>query len=419
MRSHGLALIAAAALSAACSDGLASPPARFTIAMVPDPQNYVSYDHQKAAGFPFDASEQFLEQMRYIAANSESQGGDIAFVSVVGDNWNHYSTRIDPEHEARGLTWRPNPAVDANQAPTPRTREIEMPMVRRAFGIIAGKVPFATVPGNHDYDAQWTDSRYPAGPAVIHVGGLDNFRSVFGADSEFFKGLPWYVDAFDGGAESAQIFEAGGRLFLHLALSFNPPDRALSWAASVMERYPGLPTIVTTHEYLRPDGEVSTSYALDVLEADPEDNSPRMLWEKFLSRHDQVFLLLCGHHAGQAYRVDLNASGLQVHQVLADYQFRWQSAREAGQEMRRYDGIGDGWLRLLTFDMAAPVPTIDIRTYSTHYRKLSGEVADYAKWYRPSEQPGMTDEQFLAAEEFRIELTDFRVRFDRSAEVRR
>jgi hypothetical protein len=32
-----------------------------------------------------------MEQMRYIAQNVERAGGDIAFVSVVGDNWNHQS----------------------------------------------------------------------------------------------------------------------------------------------------------------------------------------------------------------------------------------------------------------------------------------------------------------------------------------
>jgi hypothetical protein len=43
--------------------------------------------------------------------------------------------------------------MDKNFSPTPKTREIEMPLAKKAFEIIAGKVPFATVPGNDDYDA--------------------------------------------------------------------------------------------------------------------------------------------------------------------------------------------------------------------------------------------------------------------------
>jgi hypothetical protein len=33
------------------------------------------------------------------------------------------------------------------------------------------------------------------------------------------KDKQWYIASFEGGAESAQIFEAGGYRFVHLALS--------------------------------------------------------------------------------------------------------------------------------------------------------------------------------------------------------
>jgi hypothetical protein len=62
---------------------------------------------------------------------------------------------------------------------------------------------------------------------------------VFGADTPLFKDQPWYVDARDGGADSAQGFEAGGYRFLSLGLQFNPPNASLEWAASVLADYPG------------------------------------------------------------------------------------------------------------------------------------------------------------------------------------
>jgi hypothetical protein len=85
----------------------------FTIAVVPDTQNYVSYNHQRTEGFPFDASEQLFAQLRYIAKHLRSAGGDIAVVNALGDQWNHQSLRIDPDHAARGFNWVPNPPVDA------------------------------------------------------------------------------------------------------------------------------------------------------------------------------------------------------------------------------------------------------------------------------------------------------------------
>jgi hypothetical protein len=119
-------------------------------------------------------------------------------------------------------------------------------------------------------------------------------------------------ESFEGGAESAQIFEAGGYRFLHIALSFNPPTRSLDWAASVVQKYPGLPTIVTTHEHLQATGAVESNVAMEVANVDPEDNNPQMVWQKFLSQHDQIFLVLSGHNPGQANRPILRDSKRQV-----------------------------------------------------------------------------------------------------------
>jgi hypothetical protein len=73
----------------------------------------------------------------------------------------------------------------------------------------------------------------------------------------------------------------------------------------------------------------------------------------------------------------------------------------------------------MTFDMASSTPRITSKTYSTHYKKFSGELPEYASWYRPHEQPKMTDAEFLAAEDFVITLADFRQRFDKTAEMTR
>src|SRR3546814_11435152 len=94
-----------------------------------------------------------------------------------------------------------------------------MPTARAGYSILSGKLPFSVVPGNHDYDSVWSDARWPATAdaasplryGMLHYGGLDNFRSVFGSDSDFFKGKPRYVGAFNDGADSEQNFGAGDR----------------------------------------------------------------------------------------------------------------------------------------------------------------------------------------------------------------
>lgn len=163
-------------------------------------------------------------------------------------------------------------------------------MVKQGYRRIAGKVPFSVVPGNHDYDAVWTDPRFPplqgaTGPAsfgISHVGGLGNFQSIFSHESEFFRGQAWYVDSHDRGADSAQIFSAGGYRFLHIGLQFDAPDASLKWAVSVIRRFPRLPTIISTRNYLDPSNKRLAGPILDNHAVDPEDNTPQMVWDRIL-----------------------------------------------------------------------------------------------------------------------------------------
>lgn len=410
-------------ISAAALLGLAAPAIAgddsFTIAVIPDTQNYIDYTHQTAEGFKFDANKMFLDQMQYIADNLEANGGDIAFVTALGDVWQHQTLQIDPGHAARGFKRIANPIMDSHFAPTPKVTTIEIPTARKGYDLIAGKVPFSVVPGNHDYDGMWTDANHPpeatfrnmASLGMLHAGGLDNFRSLFGADKSYFKGKSWYVGAHDGGADSAQIFTAGGYSFLHIGLQFDAPNASLEWAAQVIKAHPGLPTIISTHDYMTNDGERVPNPIIDNHAADPEDNTPQMVWDKLISQHDQIFLVLCGHEHGQAFRVDANRAGHPVWQVLADYQDRRQTAKDAGVAMQQGEGIGDGWLRMMTFDMGNATPKVRVRTYSTHYRKQSSDTAEYAAWYKAEEKPKLTDEQFHGQDDFSIDLAGFRERF--------
>ena len=406
-----LALMASAAVGCAPASETIPPPgqSQFTVAMIPDTQNYVDYTHQKAQGFALDASEMFIEQMRWIAGHSRAQGGEIVFVAAVGDVWQHQSRTMDQEHAVRDIGRIEKTFLSAHLAPTPKTREQEIPKAIEGYQLISDAgLAFGVAPGNHDYDAMWSVDSFPPNTSkkpqelswtpedlgMLHVGGLDNFRSAFGQDSPFFKDRDWYIDSFRDGANSAQLFSAGGYRFLHIAIEMQADDAVLEWVASVLGKHPGLPTILTTHDYLNPRGERAANPIIDLDRVDPEHhNSAEELWSGLIARNDQIFMVLCGHHHGQALRSERNDSGHMVHQILADYQDRGQAGIDAGQPpdpfLRGPAGLGDGWLRLLDFDTSSPVPTVTVRTYSTHYGKLSGEIARYADWYRAHEQPQM------------------------------
>lgn len=390
----------------------------FTVAVIPDTQNYVDYRHQKWSGFPFDAAEQFYQQMLWVANNAQSVGGDVAFATHVGDVWQHYSEWMDPDHAARGLRWGPNGGSEVAMSPKVHTRGFEMPASALAFKLINGKLPFSVVPGNHDLDALWTDPSRPADPAkdkpgVRHAGGLTGFQSVFSDKSEFFSGKPWYVDSHDGGADSAQIFTSGQCRFLHIGLQYHAPDASLAWASKVLRRFPGLPTIVTTHDYLRRDGTHTIGSSTDNSVLDPQDNNAKMIWDEFVSQNDQIFLVLSGHISGQGYSVASNRNGRPVYQVMADYQGRGQTAKEAGANGT---DVGDGWLRLMKFQLDTDNPSIRVRTLSTHYGKFSSELPQYAAWYKAADgQEHLSDQDFLKRDDFTISLDGFHQRFGASA----
>lgn len=417
-------LLAAVCACAAFATAAHAQSGSFSIVVVPDTQNMIDYKHQRAEGFPIDAGDLFLGQMRWIASQARGRGGDVAFVAAVGDVWQHQSITIDAQHGKRNFKPIENPWFATEIEVTAKTRSVEIPMALHGYAIVAESgLPFGVAPGNHDYDAMWSDSRYPPVAdakridmtpktlGMLHVGGLDNFRSVFTAKR--YSDKPWYVASYMGGTNSAQTFTAGGYTFLHLALEMSPADAVLKWASSVIAKHPGAPTIVTTHDYLNAKGERRANPIIDLAAIDPLHNSAEDLWSEFISRHDQIFLVLCGHHHGVATRTDRNAKGHEVYQLLADYQDRGQVSIDAGAPLVRGKPvpIGDGWLRVLSFDTAPAVPTMRVRAYSTHYKAWADELASYAKWYKADEAPALDDAAFVKKDAFSVPLSDFRARF--------
>ena len=394
----------------------------FTIAVLCDTQNYADHRNQREAGFPINAREMLWDMMHHISRNARQNGGDIAFVTGLGDSWQHPSSHEADETHAE-LGWVRNPLIESLVPPAPeKVREIEMPAVRDAYRIIADTVPFSLVPGNHDHDHFWTDPNsppaedariehgMPIGVGRLHVGSLKIWTSAFGDHTDFFHGKPWYVSSFRDGRNSAQTFFGGGYRFLHIGLEMCPDDEVLDWARAVLRDHPGCPTIISIHEYLNHAGERKSIDLLDLTLIDSHRNGPEMLWDKFVSEHDQILMTLNGHFHGVQQRIDRNRHGNNVYQFLVNYQSRKQSLEAAAPGTPVMDGIGDGWIRLLTFDLSGPSPRLRLRAYSAHFKAFATDLPDYARWYA-NEHPEMDAAAFLALDDTEIVLDDFHARF--------
>lgn len=313
----------------------------FTIAVVPDPQGYINYYNQKIYkknNIPFNLSDIFTEQINYIKQNSFINGGTIVGAVCLGDIVEH---RSDFQQE-----WQT--ADDA-------------------MSILDGTIPFSIVPGNHDYD-KW-EKRGDS----YNIVGTENFNKYFGANSKHFQNKAFYLSYYNGGADSLIRIETSDGPFLILGFECEPDDKVLEWANKQLEHYNGIPTILVTHIFLASDyspmepGKIR--YSGQPARTEFGGNLPQNIWDKFISLNDQIFLVLCGHVCvdgdGERARVDINNTGNKVYQLLSDYQGRRNVLDE--EKFPKINGCGDGWLRLLEFDLDNK--RINVKTYSTLFKK--------------------------------------------------
>ena len=191
-------------------------------------------------------------------------------------------------------------------------------MADEAQRILEGHVPYSVVPGNHDLD------RNPYGL----TRGVAMYHKYF-PPSRFEK-YPWYGGHMgeDNGCNYC-FFEQDGLKFMVLSFAFAPDNAMLAWAADIVAKHPDHRVIVATHYYMRPDGRgKGGTYGLG-------DNDGEMMWEKFVRKQPNIFMVVCGHVLGVHHQTSTNDAGKPVHEMLCDYQ------GEANG--------GDGWLQTMRF----------------------------------------------------------------------
>jgi hypothetical protein len=211
--------------------------------------------------------------------------------------------------------------------------------------LLDGVVPYVLASGNHDYALQGhvitrdtlLDRFFPPQPAGLYEPGRNENRF--------------------------EIVDAPGGPWLILSLEFGPRDGVLAWANGIARRYAALPAIVVTHAYLTSDDERfdhlnhpkqlwNPHRYLDDRAAGSV-NDGQEIWDKLISRNDNILFVLCGHDLGDGVGrlTSMRADGTMVHEILANYQMQAQG--------------GGGYLRLLQFSPAQR--SVHVRTYSPYF----------------------------------------------------
>jgi hypothetical protein len=328
----------------------------FTVAVLPDTQNYVKTNVSQPA-----STNIFKSETQFIADNADNM--NIAFVSHVGDV----------------VSTRSNYAVEWTRA------DAAMRIILNAG------IPLGMVPGNHDYDT-WT-----ANGTDWYIDGGEYWNNYFGNLTDYADGSGYgsaYVNSTDtSGMTSWQTFSAGGLDFLHIALEIEPSDAVLAWASSVIAMHPTYKVIVTTHKYLTGSG----TYCGGAYREPYAYNTIEQLWSKFIKVHPQIFMVLCGHTGVSSRRISLNNAGKEVYQLMSDYQsMPSDTAGALGQ--------GGGWFRLMEFNTATGM--IHVRTYSSLLGKYSNDASltdgsEYARFWAPFNYADSGAGDLLSEEDYR------------------
>lgn len=150
-----------------------------------------------------------------------------------------------------------------------------------AISLLNGKLPYILIRGNHDNSANM--NKYLGTPAYY-----EQLAST-GESGVFEEGK------FDN---SYTTLTVGAHKYLIIGLDFGAKDNVLRWANNIVGKYPDHKVIVLTHGYLVNTGErLNTGVAACPSSYDSTLNDANDMWERFISQHENIFLVLSGHKA--------------------------------------------------------------------------------------------------------------------------
>ncbi len=161
--------------------------------------------------------------------------------------------------------------------------------------------------------------------------------------------------------------DIGGVPYLFIQFQKGPNDDILKWADGVVAAHPDHNVIIATHGYLYHDG---TTLDVGDMHLAQMSNYGEAMWEKFVSKHENIVLVLSGH-IGHDYVVVNQRKGVNgntVTEMLMDFQSVDNAAVNYGLSKN-----GCGVVNL--FHFSADGKTLTVETYATvlekHFMELN------------------------------------------------
>jgi Concanavalin A-like lectin/glucanases superfamily/Calcineurin-like phosphoesterase len=274
-----------------------NPPDPFSIVGLPDTQFYTGEING-------GTNSMFRSQMDWTVANKDSL--KISFVA-------HYGDCVEEgDNGGNNKEW-----LRADSS----FRIIENPTTTQ----LPHGIPYSICVGNHDQS-----------PVGNPNGTTTFYNQFFGASR--FSGRNYYGGYYGNNYDNHyELFSVNGYNFLLVSLEYDESANSsvLAWADALLKTYSNRRAIVASHFLL----DIKANFSAQGLAT-----------FNYLKNNPNLFLMLCGHVSGEAYRTD-TVNGNLIHTIMADYQTRLNG--------------GTGWMNILQF-----VPSenrMKVKTYSPVY----------------------------------------------------
>ena len=179
----------------------------------------------------------------------------------------------------------------------------EWAAAKEAISLMDGKIPYSLIRGDgHD--------------------GIELYNQYFGNHTGYTDNIAGYYQ--QGRIDNVyHTFRAGTVDYLLLSLDHGTKDDVLVWANEVVAAHPDHRVIVTTHHYMKSDGTLSVRGETGNATAyDPNNNAADDLWNKFLAKHPNISMVICGHSDSDDVVINTKTGdhGNIVTQILVDPQ---------------------------------------------------------------------------------------------------
>jgi hypothetical protein len=295
-------------------EAVPAPGPDFSLIVIPDSQYYSQNSGGTRAAL-FNAQTQWVVDNRGVK--------NIAFVSHVGD--------ITENGENGG---NPSEWINADAAMS----ILENPATTGLpFGI-----PYGVQPGNHDLypgDESATGAFYNQYFGVSRFAGRNYYGGHYGSDNK----------------NNYQLFSASGLDFIVINLAYRSvADPAiLDWADALLKANPTRRAIINSHWVINTGNPATFG------------GQGQAIYDR-LKNNSNLFLMLCGHVAGEGRRAD-TYQGRTVYSILSDYQGTANG--------------GNGFMRIITFSPASN--SIHVESFSPALDRAVNASDSIPAWTGP------------------------------------